>query len=269
LSESSFFGLSAKGWSIAALCSLGYAAGYLALRARAFALGIDPALGLLDEVYVFAGFRFALVTAFALLIVSPLVFGTARFGTAVSRRWPLVELAALPPSMLLVFGQLDVLSAHDVLLRASEGPWAQAVLGRNSNGVLLTLAATMHAALLLIWLRARWRFRRDSTMVLALLAAVQVALLPLINGIFFAERNVRVIELKMSPELDLSEPVAMVFAGSGTSTLLAADARGQRRLVNVKSDSLLGAPVVQVESLGTFVERLDTRGRLPAGASGR
>ena len=53
--------------------AVSYAGGYLALRSRAHALGTDPEFTLLNEAYVFAGFRFALITLVALLVVSPLV----------------------------------------------------------------------------------------------------------------------------------------------------------------------------------------------------
>src|SRR5215470_17390350 len=43
-----------------------YASGYLALRSRAHALGTDPGFTLLDQAYVFAGFRFTLSTLVAL-----------------------------------------------------------------------------------------------------------------------------------------------------------------------------------------------------------
>ena len=58
-----------------------YAAGYLALRSRAHALGTDPGFTLLDQAYVFAGFRFALITLVALLAISPLlILGKAIVG---------------------------------------------------------------------------------------------------------------------------------------------------------------------------------------------
>src|SRR6187397_1427807 len=50
-----------------------YACGYLVVRGRAHALGTDPGFTLLDQSYVFAGFRFVLITLFALLLASPLL----------------------------------------------------------------------------------------------------------------------------------------------------------------------------------------------------
>ncbi|TMJ42296.1 MAG: hypothetical protein E6G90_19215 [Alphaproteobacteria bacterium] len=50
-----------------------YACGYLVLRARARALGTDPGFTLIDQAYVFAGFRFVLILLFALLVTAPLL----------------------------------------------------------------------------------------------------------------------------------------------------------------------------------------------------
>ena len=47
---------------------LAYVSGYLALRARAHALGTDPGFKLVDEAYVFAGFRFVFITFMVFLI---------------------------------------------------------------------------------------------------------------------------------------------------------------------------------------------------------
>lgn len=85
--------------------AVSYAGGYLALRSRAHALGTDPEFTLLNEAYVFAGFRFALITLVALLVVSPLVILLkAIAGTIASRIKPprLKILAALAAVVLAV-----------------------------------------------------------------------------------------------------------------------------------------------------------------------
>src|SRR5215472_12414200 len=59
---------------LTALSGGAYACGYLVLRARARALGTDPGFALIDQAYVFAGFRFVLILLFALLVtVLPLL----------------------------------------------------------------------------------------------------------------------------------------------------------------------------------------------------
>ena len=67
---------------LAALSGAAYGCGYLALRARAHALGTDPGFALIDQAYVFAGFRFVLALLFALLVMTGVVFGVWSFG------WP-------------------------------------------------------------------------------------------------------------------------------------------------------------------------------------
>src|ERR1700758_1238013 len=59
---------------LTSLAGAAYGCGYLVVRARARALGTDPGFALVDQAYVFAGFRFVLALLFALLItVLPLL----------------------------------------------------------------------------------------------------------------------------------------------------------------------------------------------------
>ena len=56
---------------LTSLSGAAYACGYLVVRARARALGIDPGFALVDQAYVFAGFRFVLVLLISLLVSVP------------------------------------------------------------------------------------------------------------------------------------------------------------------------------------------------------
>ena len=72
---------------LTSLSGAAYACGYLAVRARARALGVDPGFALVDQAYVFAGFRFVLVLLISLLVSVPVLcfsvgWGVARFGLA-------------------------------------------------------------------------------------------------------------------------------------------------------------------------------------------
>jgi hypothetical protein len=58
---------------LATATTVAYISGYLILRARANALGTDPAFTLVDEAYVFAGIRFLFITLVVLLLLSPLL----------------------------------------------------------------------------------------------------------------------------------------------------------------------------------------------------
>src|SRR5512143_1519730 len=61
------------GAALATVSTLGYASGYIVLRARAYALGTDPNFTFLDETYVFTGFRFLFVALIALLVAAPVL----------------------------------------------------------------------------------------------------------------------------------------------------------------------------------------------------
>ena len=73
------------GTMLATVSGLAYACGYLVRRARAHALGLDPGFTLVDETYVFAGFRFALLTLLALLVAAPLLFAVRAVARGLSR----------------------------------------------------------------------------------------------------------------------------------------------------------------------------------------
>jgi hypothetical protein len=58
---------------LTSLSGAAYACGYLAVRARARALGADPGFALVDQASVFAGFRFVIVLLLSLLISVPVL----------------------------------------------------------------------------------------------------------------------------------------------------------------------------------------------------
>ena len=75
---------------------VGYACGYLALHARAFALGTDPAFKLVDQVYVFAGARFLIATLIAVLVLAPVMLAVRWAAIAALRLLPAVHGGADP-----------------------------------------------------------------------------------------------------------------------------------------------------------------------------
>ena len=58
---------------LTSLAGAAYGCGYLVVRARARALGADPGFALVDQAYIFAGFRFVLVLLLSLLISVPVL----------------------------------------------------------------------------------------------------------------------------------------------------------------------------------------------------
>jgi hypothetical protein len=102
-----------------------YVFGYLASRARAFALGTDPAFKLVDEAYVFAGFRFLFITLIILLLSAPVIL-LVRWGAMwLARSMPVAFLQPLQWLLLVALALITLLtlrihSANAVLLQ--EGP---------------------------------------------------------------------------------------------------------------------------------------------------
>lgn len=246
------------------LAALAYACGYLAMRSRARALGTDPMLGLVDEAYVFAGFRFALVTMLALLVGLPLLLLIRRILAAMGSSkgspgvldWGLLALVAFGLLLQLVFA----LGVQGLLLheRASAGWLAGAALGTNGGGTLATLLFTIVSAGLVIWCLRVLGHPTASTFasVLMLVTTMQLLLLPVLHGLFFADRVVRVIEPPPIVAAGTVGPVAIVERSSSRATLLACSPSGKRRLVSVEFKALDGAPVVAIEPLQAFLGRL-------------
>src|SRR5437762_10764590 len=85
------------------LSSAAYACGYLVVRARARALGTDPGFALVDQAYMFAGFRFVLTLLFAFMLTAPLLLllrSVGRRASLLSQR----QLSALEAIVALSAG---------------------------------------------------------------------------------------------------------------------------------------------------------------------
>ena len=232
-----------------------YAAGYLALRSRAHALGTDPGFTLLDQAYVFAGFRFALITLVALLAVSPLlILGKAIVGATARFVKPrgLEVLSALIAVVLavLTLASFRSLFVEGVLLAdpvAQDGAVQRAlvsgVLGRGVVGVFVVLAATAAAAITVLWISdryARTGARDPLTMVLLVIAALQLVLLPVQSGIFFADRTARVLAAGCARRSSggVLPPVWLVDRGADRAALLARLPGGSLSLITIKAETL-------------------------------
>jgi hypothetical protein len=161
--------------------AVSYAGGYLALRSRAHALGTDPGFTLLDQAYVFAGFRFALITLVALLVISPLLIlvkVVAKTTAQVIKPPGLKIIAALAAVALAILTLVSfrTLLVEGVLLadpaaheNAVQRALISGVLGKGTVGVFVILAATSTAAVTVLWVGGRYAHTgaRDSlTMVL-------------------------------------------------------------------------------------------------------
>lgn len=240
---------------------LGYITGYLAMRARAFALGSDPVFALVDAAYVFAGFRFLFVTLLLLLAAMPVVF---------LLRWGLRSAKTLwsPPQQIVDWvgvGLLTVavlwiivqsLAATGVLLIPPENysGWDKAVLGlapaRRLGLSVLTL--TLFCATLL-WLHDRWGATLEPLdWLLGLLLAALAFLLPIQHGAFFADRNVRLLDGVPSAAAALVPPVAVVDGTPDSAILLGRDATGARLLTTVQREALNGVGVRRIMPLAEF-----------------
>ena len=91
---------------------VGYACGYLVMRARAYALGTDPGFALVDQAYVWAGIRLAMMLLFAVLLAAiPLLL--------LREAWHLLLHIGPRPMAIIEGGIALVVGAAVILLAAS------------------------------------------------------------------------------------------------------------------------------------------------------
>lgn len=245
-----------------------YASGYLVLRSRAHALGTDPAFTLVDQAYVFAGFRFALVTLVALLVTAPILILVRAAADGLAARLKAVRMRTLAPIAafvlaLLTLASFKTLSVEAVLLgdAALKGDTLQralssAILGTGNLGVFVTLATTFTAALTVLWARARYAQAGAGdplTLVLIVIAALQLILLPVQHGIFYADRKVRMLERVPDGITGVLPPVWLVDRGADRASLLARTAGGDLGLIAVKADTLDGIAVIRTVPIAEIV----------------
>jgi hypothetical protein len=252
------------GGVLATVTTLVYVSGYLALRARAFTLGTDPAFTLAYEGYVFAGFRFVFISLIILLILSPSILAL-RFAALWmkdrvpgfllhSGQWLLVVLLAI----CTLFITVKILSVNGVLLQVksseASSPLESAVLG-GQVGIAFLFAVFLLTALSALWLIMRLPAANDPlTWVLGIVVALQLFLLPMFYGSLYADRQVRVLAAIPPAVKGLKEPLGIVDRTSDHVTLLGLNDKGERRLVAIKLDALDGIPIKEIVTLRKFVQ---------------
>ncbi len=246
---------------LTSLSGAAYACGYLAVRARARALGADPGFALVDQAYVFAGFRFVVVLLIALLISVPalLLLRWLAGRALLLGAGPLFALetgGAIVAGALTIWVYLATTRVSGVLLLPSSDWAAEAVLGRNSYGFLLVLGATAAAAALLLWSRAhllRAGGLDPLGAALALISALLIVLLPVEHGVFHADRTARRLDGDLQGAGGLAPPIWVIDRAADRVTLFGRGADGHPRLVTLKAEQLDGVAVGSVGSLSDAV----------------
>jgi hypothetical protein len=254
----------AKGAAVVltSLSGVAYACGYLAVRARARAIGADPGFLLVDQAYVFAGFRFVVLLMLSLLIAAPALL-TLRWlaaralptaaGPLAALEWGAIAVAAVAT----LWAYLVTTRVNGVLLAPSSDWAARAALeGGGASGFLFTLGATAGAAALLLWTRAH--FRRAGALdplgaALALVCGLLIVLLPVEHGVFHADRTARRLDGAPAGLGGLAVPIWVVDRTADRVTLLGRGADGRLKLAAVKADALDGVAVVKIGSLSDAV----------------
>jgi hypothetical protein len=249
--------------------ALAYASGYLALRARAYALGTDPGFTLVDQAYIFAGFRFVLNTLVALLVIAPLLIlirAAVRWlpVSPQSGRGRILAWVAAIVLALLTLGSFATLDVRAVLVGGTapdssiQRALTWSILGIGNLGVLITLGATLTTTLSVLWTRACYvavGITDPLAVLLTIIAVLQLILLPIQHGIFFADRSARTLARVPEGVSGVSPPIWLLDRGSNRASLVARGADGRLSLITVKVDALDGIPVTETVPISKIVFR--------------
>jgi hypothetical protein len=246
---------------LTSLSGAAYACGYVAVRARARAIGADPGFALVDQAYVFAGFRFVVVLLLSLLIAAPVLLGLRWLAARalLMGAGPLLTLewsGTVVAGAATLWAYLATTGVNGVLLVPSSDWAAAAALGRNAFGFLFTFGATAATAALLLWSRAHLaRAGRLDALgsAIALVTGLLVVLLPVEHGVFHADRTARRLDGAPQGLGGLAAPIWVVDRTADRVTLFGRDRDGRPRLVTVKADRLDGVAVVRIGSLSDVV----------------
>ena len=257
------------GTALTAASGAAYACGFLVARARAHALGTDPGFALLDQSYVFAGFRFVVLTLLSLLFASPLILLAHRAGRAAAQLRPRARLVLEAiASVLLAFSTIVALltsfSVQDVLLQPpgnAPTPMARAlaesVLGTSDLGIAIIILTTALAACGGLWLTGRRESVAGQNTISALIVistALLCFLLPVQHGLFLADRKARELERVPDGVTGLQPPLWLVDRGAGDrAVILSRQPDGRAKLTGIKADKLDGIAVVRVVGLADIV----------------
>ncbi len=250
--------------------TVAYISGYLVLRARANALGTDPGFTLVDEAYVFAGFRFVFVTLVVALCLSPVFLGIhflrQWLGGHLSSFWlSLGQWFLLIVLAMVALASLKILAIKGLLLDPGalqpNTKLMGAVMGtQTAYGVLFTFGLVFVTMVSVYWLKARFSSPPDPlTWGLYLVLALFVFILPIYHGALFADRKVRVLADVPKAVKNMVEPIGIVDHTKDHKTLFGNDSKGLPSLTIVKHDDLYGHSVQAVISLRQFVNRLATQ----------
>ncbi len=251
---------------LATATTLAYVSGYVALRTRAHILGTDPGFTLLDEGYVFAGFRFLFVTLITLLLLAPIVLilrsvlefanGYIPAGLGNLVQWVILTLVAG-----VTLFSFKILSVNGVLLQPraamSHSVLQEAIIeGGSTMGIILTFSLVLLATLSALWLKSRLSIGHDSFVwVLGIVVAIQQLMLPIYHGALFADRKVQVLAATPSSVQRISRPLGIVDRTSEHATLLGIDGQGQKQLATIKLEDLNGIPINKIVKLKDFLEK--------------
>jgi len=155
------------------------------------------------------------------------------------------------------------LEVKDALLRPASGLLSvalrDAVLGRNAVGVAITIIATALAACAVYWVGVRWAAGGANalTLVLGVLVTLLLFLLPIQQGVFWADRFVRVLERAPDENAGTASPVWLVDRSRDKVVLLVRDAAKKPKLVTFGADKLDGIAVTGTSSLDQLVGSLE------------
>ncbi len=255
------------GTMLAAAASLTYIAGYLALRARANALGTDPVFTLVDEAYIFAGFRFFFITLIVVICLTPIMipifFSTQWMNSRLSSIWSRIfQWILLVIMAIITLISLKILNINSILLQRdlaeNNTVLMRAIMGtENEYGLLVTFGMVFLTISAAYWLKIKIPSGFDSfNCILSVIVTLLFFMLPIYHGALFADRKVRLLGTIPAVAKGISEPAGIVEHTKEHYTLFGLNERGDPSLITIKQDDLNGIPINKILSLKVFMDLL-------------
>jgi hypothetical protein len=231
-----------------------YVAGYLALRFHLTAIGVWTDLAVLDERYVFTGARFLVYAVATIPSIVFLALPGVAVAWAVHRLLPEAARARarawlLQPMRLIVIGVLFAVCMIQFVMRQcfyfsnlllarslpEEPAWLARLLldDRLMPLYFSGLVAACIVSLVLLWLLrglpVQSRADAFGRMLLAVLAGVQILLLPVNFGILIVDKTFARVAALGERKLDAGEIAWLVWEGKDGTTFLVRDQAHKRR----------------------------------------
>lgn len=245
-----------------------YASGYFTQRIRASALGILPEFELVDQLYVFTGFKFLFVWLVGWIISLPIIsvlYSRLLLNNEGDRAHLIYKFVAVFLSVVSVFGIKLCLSSDDVFLSNRSDASGYLLNWFNSEYIdnisfLVSIISTSLIALCLQQSKILVPEKKRLSGTLVLVLFLQVIWSHLIFGTKFLERNMFVVEMDGELRSIFSADPGLVTRTAKTMTFVGLNRKHNLVVLTMAQDKIPSIQIKRIISINSFLE--ETRDRI-------